>query len=240
MSAMKRQACGGDCGGGCGCEDTDPYEASLQAVWHNPTEYNVMHHGPSYLPGKKASADLMASKIQVQAALKNSAYYDAGSQMSLGMAPLATLLGVLRAASHIHQTHHWQTRGGHYYADHLLFQRLYEESQDFIDQVAERSVGAGSEMLVDAVQQVELMEHVVKAVCKGGVEAPETMIQSSLAMEQFVLGLLKAVIHQLESSGNLSPGTSNLLEGLGDKHEQFTYLLGQRSKTAAAYTYDRR
>lgn len=246
MGTMSDKEACGNCGAknGCGCQAQDPYEASLQVVWHDPTEYNLMRHGPSYLPTKLAATE----RAQVRASLKQSAYYDTGNRLpgqAGPMAPLALLLACLRAVAHLHQTYHWQTRGGHYYGDHQLFMRLYDESQDFIDQVAERAVGAGSESLVDPLQQIEMMERVLKAVVppspwKGA--APEEMMRISLAAEQLLLGLLQAVIRQLESSGNLSPGTSNLLEGLSDKHEQFTYLLGQRTKTASmtAYTYDRR
>ena len=201
-----------------------------------------MTHGPSYLPKLAAS-----EKAELTASLKTAAYYDTGQQFvteepTPKLAPLSLLLAALRAMSMIHQTHHWQTRGLHYYEDHLLFQRLYEESQDFIDQVAERAVGSGSEDRVDPVDQIEVMEHIIKKVCASASARPappEELTRLSLAGEQFLLGLLKVVIDTMGES--LSPGTANLLEGLGDKHEQFTYLLGQRTKMASAgYSYDRR
>lgn len=144
---------------------------------------------------------------------------------------LSDLLAYLRAASHIHQTHHWQTSGGQYYSDHLLFMRLYDESQDFIDGVAERAVGAGSEDLVDAVNQVDLVGEIVhKAYDNVPGSSAEDMAKRSLAIEGLVLKIIKNTIDQLSDSDNLSPGISNLLEDLADKHETFVYLLRQRLK----------
>lgn len=231
-----KEACG-SCGaqGGCGCQKPDPYEESFHHVWHDPTSYDPVKHGPSYL---KLGSD---HKALVRASLKGSAYYDTGQQYARSnMEPLSTLLAVLRAASHIHQTHHWQTRGGHYYADHLLFERLYNESQQFIDEVAERAVGSGGEALVDARLQVNLLAAMVNSSYPVRTPAPEEMVVVSLGAEQMVLGVVQAILNRMETENTLSPGTSNLLEGLSDKHEQFTYLLGQRHKTASAYSYDRR
>lgn len=222
------------CGPNCGC--SNPYGDSTQAVWHDPTSYNLTRHGPPYL---KLGSD---ARARLRQANRQSAYYDTGQQMAQNsMAPLSVLLAGLRAMYMLLQTFHWQTRGGHYYADHLLFQRLYEESTPFIDDVAERAVGLGGETLVDPCQQIELMEHMIQKICGGpGVMPPEQLVQTALAGERMLLGLNKAVLDGLEAQGALTHGTSNLLEGLHDKHEQFTYLLGQRNKTASVGSYDRR
>jgi hypothetical protein len=42
----------------------------------------------------------------------------------------------------------------------------------------------------------------------------------------------------LESKGQLSSGTDNLLQGIADKHEEFVYLLKQRCSSKVSY--DRR
>lgn len=144
--------------------------------------------------------------------------------------PLSGLLANLRAASHVHQTHHWQTHGQEYYADHLLFMRLYDESQATIDQVAERSVGGESAELVDALEQINAMASTVKtAYANTPNNTPEDMISRSLKVEMMILENIKNVIDTLTSTDSLSPGTSNLLEGAADVHETFVYLLKQRS-----------
>lgn len=148
----------------------------------------------------------------------------------MDLRPLSTLLANLRAASHIHQTHHWQTSGPEYYADHLLFERLYDESQDFIDQVAERAVGGESAERVDALEQCSAMHDAVrKAYEVASGDSPNDMVSRSLATEEMVLESIKIAIDTLTSTDSLSPGTSNLLEGISDLHETFVYLLKRRN-----------
>lgn len=142
--------------------------------------------------------------------------------------PLSVLLGCLRAASHIHQTHHWQTSGD--YSDHLLFQRLYEESQGFIDDVAERVIGAANADMVDAVEQVDLIGKIVHEAYKMTPgNSSDDMVQRSLVVEGMILKKVEETINELSSYESLSPGISNLLEGIADKHETFVYLLKQRA-----------
>ncbi len=146
------------------------------------------------------------------------------------LSPLSDLLACLRAASHIHQTHHWQTSGPEYYADHLLFERLYDEGQEFIDQVAERAVGGDSIERVDAVEQVDKVgEKVHKAYSEASGGSPQDMVRRSLAIENMVIENIKTAINTLSSTDSLSAGTSNLLEGIADTHETFLYLLKQRN-----------
>jgi len=236
------------CGGCAQCQKVDnPYEDQVQAVWHDPTGYDVAKHGPPYL---KLSSD---QKAVVKAHLETPKVKDFLQKQSAVLAsyptdgeplrPLSWLLAAMRSLTHIHQTHHWQTHGPHYYADHLLFDRLYTESLPFVDEVAERAVGAGSADLVDARRQMANIHKIIDMcyAAFGEVAEPNQMVLASLMGETLFLGFLKDVIKMLEASDNLSPGTSNLLEGLGDKHEQFTYLLKQRSTvhTAASYSYER-
>lgn len=237
-----KSACG-NCGSktGCGCGTQNPYEQSSQVVWHDPTKYDVVKHGPSFLP-KLASAQ----KAEVRAFVKRqAAYYDAGPRVvpappSYG---LPWLLAYLRALAHIHQTHHWQTSGPTFYADHQLFERLYKESLEFIDQVAERLVGLGKPGAVNAHQQIDWMHQVVKVICgnDAGGDSPNKMVQHSLMGEVIFLGYLAKILEDLEETGQVSPGTRNLLEGLADKHESFVYLLKQRHEGGAqtVYSYDR-
>lgn len=146
------------------------------------------------------------------------------------MAPLARLVAMAKAVAMIHQTAHWQTRGGHYYGDHLLFMRLYEQSQQAIDQMAERSVGSGSPALVAARRQIAAMKQVIDDIypAKKPTPSPEELVKISLAAEVAFVEELASVYEELASTGSLSRGTANLLEGTSDKHEEFIYLLRQR------------
>lgn len=229
---------------GCGCSTPSPYD-STEVVWHDPTKYDAIKHGPSYLPGRTKLAS--AQKAEVRAFVKQAA--DPGLKDLPEVSPLSMVLTFMRALAHVHQSHHWQTRGQTFYADHLLFERLYSESLEFIDQVAERAVGIYGPEAVDPFLQATGVQIVVAYVCghtKGdamqtSLEAntPELMVERSLRGEVKFLKVLEASIKALGEFGKLSPGTSNLLEGVSDKHEAFVYLLRQRSGGRVAYTYER-
>lgn len=200
------------CGDSCSCKSPplDPYLENIRVLWRAPTEYDAAKHGPPYLP--KASNTKTAS--------------DEPPEMSA----LLVLLAYLQTASLVHQTHHWSTKGGLFYGDHLLFERLYTESQDFIDQVAERAVGSGAEAKIVALDLLKQM------MVNLQVLPSSDMVGLSLCVEQECLRLISTVLQRLEGESQLTPGISNLLEGLADKHESFVYLLNQRN---GGYKYDR-
>lgn len=238
---MKRHACGQ----GCGCQGG--HEDSTQVVWHDPTAYSLTKHGPPYLKlssNQKAVVKAHMAHPEVREVLaRQAAYYDTLDRTQEPLRPLSWVLASMRTLAFGHQTHHWQTRGGHFYGDHLLFQRLYEDSLPLIDQVAEKAVGTGSINLVEARRQIDNMQKMVHLVCSQfpGTEDPaQQMVLKSLFGETLFLGFLGDVIDVMGRDGTLSHGTSNLLEGVADKHEEFVYLLKQRADQESPYTYDRR
>lgn len=210
----------------------DPYQASIEVVWHDPTSYDPTRHGPPYMPTRLASD----RRAKVRAVVASHVAPKVAERLTDGAAPLASVLVALRAASFIHQTHHWQTQGSQSYADHLLFERLYNESQGFIDQVGERTVGLGTPGLVGAVGQARQMTSLIDLLTRGA--STDNLVRTSLAVESVVLSVLDRAQRVLKESGRLTSGTSNLLEGASDLHETFVYLLSQRN-ASEAYDYGR-
>lgn len=207
---------------------------AVHAIWQDPTTYNAYRHGPPYLPGLpfvREGSTKTADEAQ-------------------GIVPslLGGLLAVLRALALIHQTYHWQTRGKSFYTDHLLFERLYNDTQKHIDPLAERVVFLESEGAVDASIQVDAVGEAVKLFYKGASHGSEAMIESAYQAERHFLTLLDTVRKSLQAagsaptSGQLPSGLDNLLQDIADTHEGFMYLLGQRnkvaSKTASRPSYD--
>lgn len=185
-----------------------------RVLWHSPIEYDALEHGPSYLPRKSTP--------------KTASMFLNGS--------LTMVLATLQAAALVHQTNHWSTRGSTFYGDHLLFERLYSESQELIDQVAEKAIGSGEVAWIDVVELANVTAGIVVAMRASIPEAPDRA-SISLAAEAFVLDELKRTLDGYENEGKLTPGISNLLEGVADKHESFVYLLKQSSPND--YNYDR-
>jgi DNA-binding ferritin-like protein len=209
---------------------------STYAIWVDPLTFDSLENGPPYLPERPRV--LMASGNSSEVFAKVCHRF-----AGLPMAELGALVAILRAASIVHQSHHWRTQGGSFYGDHLLFMRIYDDSQGFIDQVAERAVGSGSRDLVRSTTQAALLPPLVNYWCQGAAVEPTAseMVVESLEVEQCVLDCLKAARAGLEMQGQLSDGTDNLLQGVSDKHEEFVYLLQQRSRSrvGSSYTYRR-
>lgn len=233
---------------------------SIYAVWHDPTTYDHMRMGPPYLPGsddwksngrpKQGSGVPDSDSLAEVRALvaKEATNEDVASVLAHflldygqhAMAELAALLAFLRAVNLIHQTHHWQTRGPQFYGDHLLFERLYNDTLGMIDKLAERAVGSGSPVLVNPVIQSTHQLLIVKSLYNAApIEAsPDQCAFISLKGVLRFLVLQRIVYETLEKKGALSHGTDNLLQDIADKHEEFVYLLKQR--VGAKVSYDRR
>lgn len=205
-------------------------QAGENPPWENPLTSGSK---PPYLPEEDTMKIASAQSHDVFNALM--------SRLSrLPMGELGAIVAVLRAASIVHQTHHWQTSGGHFYSDHLIFERLYNDSIGFIDQVAERAVGSGHHVLVDAKLQADLVNGLTHVWCGApGMPTASGLVGISLEVEKCVVACLKAARESLESKNQLSDGTDNLLQGVADKHEEFLYLLQQRAGGRTMYSYDR-
>jgi DNA-binding ferritin-like protein len=170
-------------------------------VWHNPLGYDFQKDGPPYLP--------QVSQRKTASAEGN---------------PLVELLGVLQAAALVHQSHHWNASGPSFYGDHLLFERLYTETLEGIDAIAERAARrVGRTVRIDPIEQTQIMLRCLAKLPVPGAGSPSEL---SLLIEGVVLDALKEAKAKLEDW--LTDGTSNLLDGLADKHEGFVYLLQQR------------
>lgn len=145
------------------------------------------------------------------------------SQLPAG---LATLVAMLRAVYQVHQGAHWQTRAQTYYADHLLFQKLYEATLPEIDSVAERTIGSGGLALLNPTSQSARTTEFIDAVRGSGAKVPNAheLVAVSLSVENMLLQLIDEVL----SLPGVSQGTQNLLQGIADTHEGHIYLLQQR------------
>lgn len=212
--------------------ENDAYQEGVRVVWHSPTEYDALRHGPPYLPMSPYAPVVLAAEDRknVRAFAKK-----ASEPLAQNLTTYTAVLGVLQAAALVHQTHHWSCRGLSFYADHLLFERLYNESLPAIDQLAERAVGMGEPLAISAKTQAEATAKIVGALGDDPTSTAD-MFQRSLVVESFCLTGLANML----KGEQLSPGTTNLLEGIADTHETFIYLLKQRSQVIAASSYSYR
>jgi len=206
---------------------------SIHALWVDPLAFEPSDNGAPYLPESKPKIASMGDGVLESLLLE----MPEGTLAS----ELGVLVAVLRAAALVHQSHHWQTYGTAQYGDHLLFERLYNESVGFIDQIAERAVGTGGDAAVCPKLQADMIPVLVRHWCRSPAPpTPLEMVGQSLEVERCVVDCLETARSRLEDRGALSSGTDNLLQGVADKHEEFVYLLQQRRGGPETYSYDSR
>lgn len=224
----------------------DPAHAT-EAIWIDPLSYNYLKDGPPYLPGLVGGRVASGPKAEVRAWFRQAAL-EMGQDVGVAfqhcvaeygntpMSELAVLLACVRAEAMIHQAHHWQTRGSSYYGDHLLFERVYNDVNGFVDGLAERAVGAGHHVLVQPLMQMSHMVAFSKLFYSDAPVSPEPEEMPLLSLRALLKSMLvlQLAYKTLEVRGLLSNGIDNLLQGIADKQEELVYLLKQRTKTRGA------
>jgi DNA-binding ferritin-like protein len=243
-----------------GADTKDPYTGlqpeSVFAIWHDPTSYDLMKHGPPYLPASKeikVGSDRKQIKDVVRPLVEKTsadalttilivAQHIRADLEELPMSHLAALVAFLRAESMMHQAHHWQAFGQNYYSDHLLFERLYNEVIEDIDKLAERMLGSGPTCLANPMYHAKHVSAVAQVLYAGAPSSPSPDENAMLSFRAvlYTLVLLKFTYAQLEERKLLSHGLDNLLQGIADKHEEHVYLLKRRVMSKNATSYDRR
>lgn len=143
---------------------------------------------------------------------------------------LSVLVAWLRALASIHQSHHWQSSADPFYGDHLMFERLYDQTNKTIDKVAEKAVGMGCSDLVEPGKLVKHAAAIVEAmyIARPGIPQPTDLAVRSLYIEKEFIKAIDVMSDSLESKGLLSKGVDNMLAEMADEAEGRVYLLKQR------------
>lgn len=148
---------------------------------------------------------------------------------------LSIITGALKALYNLYQSYHWQSSGEHYYGDHLLFQRFYEDLLPQIDNVGERAVGLSQNAsIVDATKINNVASIFMSQIEKGEGfigEPSDILFKKSKKAEECFKYILETSMTTLEQKGLLTGGVSNLIEDIMDQHETSCYLIGQRIKS---------
>lgn len=136
------------------------------------------------------------------------------------------LLSTLQAIERLEHSAHLQAQGPEFYADHLLFGRLYEGVQDEIDGLSEKMVATFGPDVVDADARAADAAELLARWEAGDGDALGRALAAELELQAAIAGALAA--------GGLSPGLENFLQGLADDHETAIYLLQRRLRPAVA------
>jgi DNA-binding ferritin-like protein len=134
-----------------------------------------------------------------------------------------TIFAYLETAYLFYQSAHWQTAGSTFYADHLLFQRLYEGVREEIDSLGEKIVGVFNASDVDYTLR---LKHLCTLSDYLDMNANQkAYINTALAIETKLLEHLKST-----DTMDYSPGVKDLFAGFANAHEGHVYLLKQRQR----------
>lgn len=136
---------------------------------------------------------------------------------------LAQLLGMLRAVHWSHWTTHWQVRGSTSYGDHLLFERLYTDMPEEIDDLAEKIVSYFGAEAVDPIASIEFTHAFLSKYVQ--IENP---YERGLAVETYLQKSIKRVYDTLKEADEMTLGLDDYLMATANLHETHEYLLRQR------------
>jgi len=139
-------------------------------------------------------------------------------------APLAVFLGCTEALQMIHHSHHWQTKGSVFFADHQLFERLYSQVLGEIDLVGEKLIGVSKKSkLTNYFARMKVIQKFLDSLT-----SPDDYVKVSFAAEQAYIKIGEHIMKKLEEAGLLTRGLEQMLGNILDKHEEHYYLLQQR------------
>lgn len=133
---------------------------------------------------------------------------------------LCDVLGCLRAAYLSYQTSHWQVKGGSFYGNHLLFQRLYKSVEEQVDSLAEKISGyLGSEAVALNHQMKHISEYTyrwsqIDCNHKRGLQSEADLQQA-----------LKRAYDGIKQAQAMSLGLDDWIMATANAHEENEYLL---------------
>jgi starvation-inducible DNA-binding protein len=139
---------------------------------------------------------------------------------------LCTYLAFIRFLANLHQTFHWQSNGVQFYALHLMFERLYNETVEEIDGVAEKIAGTFSADLLNINEQTALIQIITNKYCNSNIENLN-ILQTALEAEEDFIKLSKSVYDKMKEESSLTLGWDDLIMSISNTHESHVYLLKQ-------------
>ncbi len=149
-----------------------------------------------------------------------------GEWAGIPYAELSLLLVHLKFLYHLHQNHHWISKGDAFYGNHLMFQPLYEKTLGEIDSLAEKAIGLGSDANVD-FQRIMLGLTKLSQKSQGLSTIPNSnqLVERSLQSEKEFLSTVSNCVTSLKEKNVLTRGLDNLIADIEDTHESHVYLL---------------
>jgi starvation-inducible DNA-binding protein len=133
-------------------------------------------------------------------------------------------VATLKALYFCYQQCHWNSKGPNFYADHLLFERLYKKTAEEVDSAAEKMIGVFGDQPLDFNFQVEMMNSVLKKYSNND------LIDLCIKMENDFIKFSEQAYECFENEQTLTLGLDDFIMSVSNSHEESCYLLGQVKK----------
>ncbi len=152
-------------------------------------------------------------------------------KVDLSVEPLMEFLACLKLNLDYLQAAHWISKGNSSYGDHLLFERIYKESNEEIDSYAEKVLALSSDDVVNPIKVLSIAaERIPKIVSFDGNHDGSDLAKHAVNSEKYVLVELEKLYASLKEQDNITMGLDDLLMEMHNNHENHIYLLRQRVK----------
>jgi len=130
-----------------------------------------------------------------------------------------------RALYSINQSHHWRCKGTNFYGNHLLFQRLYKDNQEWADMAAERTLGLFGELR----SQFEAIDEIARTFSNPEEEGGE-LIESSLQACKAFGALSNELYREFKEMNVMTLGLDDMIMSIASQLETHIYLLESAKK----------
>jgi len=135
----------------------------------------------------------------------------------------ALYIASLKAIALIHTHNHWTAKGIAFYSDHLLFERIYNDTLKNLDEAAEKFMGLFGEECLNYDLQADLLHKVLLKY--SNLEG--SPVEMALQAEKQFLKLSQDAYDAFEKAGVLTLGLSDMIPEIASKREEVVYLLQQ-------------
>lgn len=151
---------------------------------------------------------------------------DDAAQPQGALPHMLDMLGTLLGQYLLYYQAHWLSQGESYYADHMLFERLYEGVQGEIDGLAEKILGYNG---FDAIDIVEVNQIATRKLSKWTTNSD--LLKQALNAEEDLQTSFKEHYDALDEMDALPLGLDDFIQALSSSHDTHQYLLQQRASS---------
>lgn len=152
-------------------------------------------------------------------------------KVDLDPEPLLNFMACLRLTIAYIQAAHWISKGKAFYGDHLLYERIYNELAEEIDEYAEKIIALAGEETVNPIKVLDVAVNRIPQYVEfeEGMDG-ERIAENALNAIEYVLNELEKLYDGIKSAGKMTMGMDDLLMEMHSKQQNHLYLIQQRLK----------